>query len=783
MLRAGVTQTRSFGWTGSDLTSAANPENGTVNYTYDNAHHVLTRTDAKGQQTQYTYDIYGRLTLTKHLVGGTEDLTQRVTYYYDSLSPQPPFYLLPSGCCSNLAGRLAAVQFPNSNSAVNNANNGTNVKQLLYVYSYNQAGRVTMQDLRLLSGTGYTPTADYYATYTWDNMGRMTALNYPVSGPQTAMAYDAMSNLSAATESICQTYDQNGNCLTWGSPLALASAAYNFAGQLTTFNFNNFSITGPYPSPWFQTETHSYNSMLQLTNITTTTTNPSGGQVNMTYTYSATQNNGRIVSSSDGVTGENVSYTYDSLNRLIAAATTGRGIVQWSYSYTYDGFGNLTSKVSGQGNVYPQVDSTTNRARMINDYGFDANGNWLGTPGPPALVNTCNVENQLISNGAQDGQNRLYTYTYDPWGKRALQYATGGSYGPTGTFYFYSITGQRLGTYSLQHLVATQVSVNMFFGGRMLVAMDRLGSVRNKGGANIAYFPWGEERTSTTDGSDKFATYFRDGQFQDYASARYYNNSFGRFWSVDPGGVKAVNPKDPTSWNRYTYVNGDPVNHTDRRGLFLSAEDCISNPDACGDEDWGNGGGGDVGGGGGGGGAPCNNPTASSFMSTGEEESSCEGDDPPPVQQSPTCSDWSCMPAAFARAVEALTLNSQCMDLFGTATTRAGKFDPVTVLTNIVFGPNTLGHIQFADEGPNWGVAETVPSGHFPIPGLAGSVSITINEYTDPAGSLYWNAGNAAANAETLCMSSATHSTSLGAPVGSQYRTCLSLEIPVHLTT
>ena len=38
--------------------------------------------------------------------------------------------------------------------------------------------------------------------------------------------------------------------------------------------------------------------------------------------YSATQNNGRIVSSADAVTGENVSYAYDSLNRLIAAANT-----------------------------------------------------------------------------------------------------------------------------------------------------------------------------------------------------------------------------------------------------------------------------------------------------------------------------------------------------------------------------------------------------------------------------------------------------------------------------
>ena len=61
----------------------------------------------------------------------------------------------------------------------------------------------------------------------------------------------------------------------------------------------------------------------------------------MTYNFSATQNNGRIVSSVDAVTGENVSHTYDSLNRLIAAATTTG--VQWTESYTYDGFRNMTS--------------------------------------------------------------------------------------------------------------------------------------------------------------------------------------------------------------------------------------------------------------------------------------------------------------------------------------------------------------------------------------------------------------------------------------------------------
>lgn len=87
----------------------------------------------------------------------------------------------------------------------------------------------------------------------------------------------------------------------------------------------------------------------------------------------------------------------------------------------------------------------------------------------------------------------------------------------------------------------------------------------------------------TPDKTEKFGTYFRDSAGQDYAERRYQNNRTGRFWSVDPGGVKTADPSAPTSLNRYAYVNGDPINHTDRRGLFiddgLSAQCCITHPD------------------------------------------------------------------------------------------------------------------------------------------------------------------------------------------------------------
>ena len=36
---------------------------------------------------------------------------------------------------------------------------------------------------------------------------------------------------------------------------------------------------------------------------------------------------------------------------------------------------------------------------------------------------------------------------------------------------------------------------------------------------------------------------------------------------MDPGGLAASDPRNPTSWNRYAYVNDDPVNFRDRQGL------------------------------------------------------------------------------------------------------------------------------------------------------------------------------------------------------------------------
>jgi RHS repeat-associated protein len=261
----------------------------------------------------------------------------------------------------------------------------------------------------------------------------------------------------------------------------------------------------------------------------------------------------------------------------------------WSETYGYDGFGNLTSK-SGSGgspNAAPSMTATYNANNQQVGVSYDANGNPIN-----GGWNSFTMENKLNMESSTYFPYPVSAYGYDPWGKRVMKYTNpdpdddNGQWNPAWEFYFYTITGQKLVTMDCNNpnnnpapscWVAGE---NVYFGKKLLVSngvyvvTDRLGTVRaNTQGESFAYYPYGEERTNTVNDREKFATYLRDGVGQDYADQRYYNSGTGRFWTVDPGGIKTADSGVPLSWNRYAYVNGDPVNFLDRHGLEEQAPD------------------------------------------------------------------------------------------------------------------------------------------------------------------------------------------------------------------
>ena len=107
--------------------------------------------------------------------------------------------------------------------------------------------------------------------------------------------------------------------------------------------------------------------------------------------------------------------------------------------------------------------------------------------------------------------------------------------------------------------------------------LDHLGSPRlilDESGATVSthhYLAFGEELPAPaspdpTANRKAFTGHERDAESGlDYMMARYYSSSMGRFMAVDPSRA-SVDTSDPQSWNRYAYVQNNPLALVDLDG-------------------------------------------------------------------------------------------------------------------------------------------------------------------------------------------------------------------------
>src|SRR5271165_3213164 len=559
-----TTQTRTFNYTtsnqvGSLLLSATNPENGTVTYTYGANNLIATKLDANNQKTVYSYDSYNRVTEIQHfyyqLGGYIEDTSQQVLYTYDS------------GTYGQ--GRLTGITYqPMANSTLTMA-----LPTFSESYTYTQPGSVASKQLSIsqYNQTG-PPYGNYYgqvalsASFTYDNEGKMTSVTYPSvsnhSGTFTT-TYDAMSRPSSMTDGPADLTISN---VSYGPSNELLSIGYGCNGCSTYI------------------ENRTYNSRLQLTSINS-----------LQYIYPTNgTNNGKAIEQKV-TSGEDVVYSYDALNRLITANTTAQSTTNWGQSFVYDGFGNLYQKNQTQGmapTLTAVADPATNRLSLG---AYDANGNLVGLSGSNSVYYNFDVENRMVSvnTTGSTGGVPTYFYGYDPGNRRVWK----GTYNSSGGLqaqeaYFYAPNGQKLGTYflvltypPLQNAnYAAATDLNVYFGAKRVghgstpngpslppvmsaVSQDRVGSFGS-------YFPYGEDKgTPIPNDQWKFATYTRDSATGlDYAMNRYYSSTLGRLMSPDPYQASG-GPTNPQSWNRYSYVQNDPINFKDPKGLFLCPAD------------------------------------------------------------------------------------------------------------------------------------------------------------------------------------------------------------------
>ncbi len=411
-------------------------------------------------------------------------------------------------------------------------------------------------------------------TFTYDNLGRLKAVNNVIDGTTYSVqyAYNLASDLTSITYPTGRVVAQNVDPIGRLSSISdgatyLNNMSYNAAGKILGYTLGN-GVQGSF----------GYNDHLQISSLRYFKNGISPDILNLGYDYGA-NNNGQIQTvhyyTVPGVedTTKSENFSYDSWSRLSAAQTTTVNSTPgtWSLQWGYDRLGNRLSQTLTGGGVsigQPnfQIDPATNH---IVGYCYDAAGNLLDE-------GTCPAGTHQYS---YDGANRLTrinagppTYTY--FGALRIKKIAG----TTATVYVYS------GSKPIVEYVNGSLSKEYIYAGSKLLATiagtattyhhpDHLSNrAETDASGNLlrsfGHFPYGETwyETGTAD-KGKFTTYERDSATGetglDYAQHRYYNSGQGRFISPDP---LAGHLDAPQSLNRYAYAMNDP-HGTDPTGM------------------------------------------------------------------------------------------------------------------------------------------------------------------------------------------------------------------------
>ncbi len=271
-----------------------------------------------------------------------------------------------------------------------------------------------------------------------------------------------------------------------------------------------------------------------------------------------------------------IDYTYDALSRLLTANYDGGAV---EYTYGYDLAGNLTNN---NGTGQPPVVRTYNAANQLTNDGtnvltYDANGN-LTSDGTNTY--TWDRANRLakVDNGTPAD---LTAYAYDGLNNRISQSI--GTTTPIVTQYLLdtqpgltkvlaATTGANTEHYI--HNVRGIHAMESHAGDWSYMAQDGLGSVRSeidsllKVSAAQNYAPYGEPfgGVGNFDTPFAFTGELRDANGLQYHRARYYHPSLGVFNSRDP--FEGITQR-PMSLNGYSWVEGNPIMHTDPSGEFI----------------------------------------------------------------------------------------------------------------------------------------------------------------------------------------------------------------------
>jgi RHS repeat-associated protein len=451
------TQTRAFNYSSlARLTSATNPERGTVSYSYEDNGNLSAKTDARNVTITYAYDALNRNTTVDY---SNTTVNPDVERHYDNPA----------------AGSYGKGRFWYS-YAGGNYSAGSEVEHAA-VDSYDAMGRPLVQ--RQLFKTGGAWGATYQTSGVYNRAGFVTSQTYP-SGHTVSYTPDAAGRLAAFTGNLGDgaqrayssnvSYDAASRLQQeqFGTQVPLYQKRhYNVRGQLYDVRLSTQSEQAA-PWDWNRGALLDYYSQAEL-----------GAGTNEARSLSGTDNNGNLKRGSvyvptdpngayNGATAGSYytaqqSYSYDSLNRL-TRVDESTGLTQ---GYTYDRFGNrqldAAQTAAGLNSKQFTIDAATNRLTHAG-MAYDAAGNLTqDTYSASAAQRAYDAENRMTME--QNSATTVFSrYAYDADGKRTRR-DVGGSV----TWQVYGFSGELLAEYAGGAAPASPQKEYGYRGGELLV--------------------------------------------------------------------------------------------------------------------------------------------------------------------------------------------------------------------------------------------------------------------------------------------------------------------------
>ena len=578
------------------------------NFEYDNAGNMTKNTDGNDNSVNYEYDKLNRLTKV------WDDLGNEVNFSFDAASNLTS----ETDANNNLkefgydpSHRLERVKTP-AGETFYKYDASDNLIAIIDANGHESSFKYNVRNL-LIEETDAEGNTTFYD---YDGNGNVIS-KQDANGDLTAYRYDALNRLiekSYKGNTDTYNYDANGNlvyCANNGIAFNYTYDALNRITSKTVLNWNQ-TIEYEYDNAGNRTlmkdetgETiYTYDQNNRLTSIT----NPKGEVTAFVYDLGSRlieqhQHNNTITY-----------YIYDAANRLLSLENKRTdGSIISGYAYEYDGNGNRTKITENDGTIWAytydgdnrlissqkngidiqeyQFDSVGNRLQLneINyvyddadriqsvengaSYQFDKNGNL-----------TQKTFNNEITNYQYDGENRLIkviqpdgttiNFQYDPFGNRIAKtigneltrYVLDGDNVLLELDNANAIKARYTAGLAMDSWISMERGEDSYF-----YHTDGLGSIKNLTNTNAIVentYEYDDYGNVTQSGNIENPYTYTGREWEAaiglyYYRTRFYDAEVGRFLTKD---VEFGNIRRPSSFNRYNYVEGNPINYVDPTG-------------------------------------------------------------------------------------------------------------------------------------------------------------------------------------------------------------------------